>query len=392
MADGGHDGPVYSQTPPSTRAGGGAFFRRFPPEPAGNIKTKPPAGRIHALQPGITNAVTKRRASLFRSIFRAPGPVFRNRYPHGRPGLRDLLRWNRERRRLGLPAPPKADLSPVPPDLERLRSGAPRGRVTWIGHSTLLVQMAGLNILTDPHFSAYAAPVPGLGPRRWQPPGLGLDELPGVDMVLISHNHYDHLDLPSVRALAARNPDALFAVPRGLEKWFATRMPHAQVRSMDWDERLPADSGTGLEVCFVSVQHWSKRGLWDTDRSLWGGFALLSAGMRFFFAGDLGYSAACRDIGRLYGPFDLAAIPIGAYEPRWFMHNQHINPEEAVQVHRDIRSRRSLGIHWGTFHGITDEPLDQPPVDLAEARERAGLPPEEFFVLRHGQSVDILED
>ena len=183
MADGGHDGLVYSQTPPSTRAGGGAFFRRFAPEPAGNIKTKPPAGRIHALQPGITNAVTKRRSSLFRSIFRAPGPVFRNRYPHGRPGLRDLLRWNRERRRLGLPAPPKADLSPVPPDLERLRSGAPRGRVTWIGHSTLLVQMAGLNILTDPHFSAYAAPVPGLGPRRWQPPGLGLDELPGVDMV-----------------------------------------------------------------------------------------------------------------------------------------------------------------------------------------------------------------
>ena len=244
---------------------------------------------------------------------------------------------NRERRRQGLPAPPRADLSPVPPDLERIRSGAPRGRVTWIGHSTLLVQMAGLNILTDPHFSACAAPLPGLGPRRWQPPGLGLDELPGVDMVLISHNHYDHLDLPSVRALAARNPDALFAIPRGLERWFATRVPHAQVRSMDWDERLPADSGTGLEVCFVSVQHWSKRGLWDTDRSLWGGFALLSAGMRFFFAGDLGYSAACRDIGRLYGPFDLAAIPIGA-----FSRAPHAVIEGMIIAGRTIGARKGI--------------------------------------------------
>lgn len=329
--------------------------------------------------------------TIQQNIFPQNSSVFRNQYPHGRPGLLDLLRWSWERRRHKLPPLPRTDLSPVTPDLKRIHRDAPKGRVTWIGHSTLLVQMAGSHVLTDPHFSAYASPIPGFGPRRWQAPGLRVEELPGLDAVLISHNHYDHLDLPSIRALVARYPHALFVIPKGLEKWFATRVPQARIRAMRWDERFLLEN-SDLEIRFVSVQHWSSRGLWDTNRSLWGGFVLLTPRMRFFFAGDLGYSLACQDIGREHGPFHLAAIPIGAYEPRWFMRNQHVNPEEALQVHRDIRARRSLGIHWGTFHGITDEPLDQPPADLARAREQAGIAEKEFFVLRHGQSVDILDE
>ncbi len=331
--------------------------------------------------------------ALLRSFFRRTSlrPILRftNRHPHGRPTLADLLRWNRQRRSLDLPKPPKADLSPVTPDLGRIRTNQGEALATWIGHSTLLVRMAGLAILTDPHFGTHASPFPGFGPRRWQNPGVALEELPDIDIVLISHNHYDHLDLPSVRKLATRRPQTLFAVPQGLQAWFAAHVPGAMVQAMSWDECLRV--GT-LEIFFVAVQHWSKRGLWDTDRSLWGGFVLLSPDARFLFAGDLGYSPACREIGESYGPFDLAAIPIGAYEPRWFMRNQHVNPEEALLVHKDVLARRSLGIHWGTFHGITDEALDQPPKDLALARENAGVLEEEFFVIRHGESVRIREE
>ena len=312
---------------------------------------------------------------------------FANRHPHGQPRLADLWRWNQERRRLGLPMPPVADLTPVQPDFARIYANQPDPQVTWIGHSTLLVQMAGLNILTDPHFSAYASPVPGFGPRRWQNPGVALDDLPPLDLILISHNHYDHLDLWSVRQLVARHPSVQFIVPLGLDGWFRKYVSGGvNVFPLGWDECIRSGN---LEIFFVAVQHWSKRTLTDTNTSLWGGFVLLASDARFFFAGDLGFSDACQDIGRQYGPFDLAAIPVGAYEPRWFMHNQHISPEEAVRVHRDVRARRSLGIHWGTFHGITDESLDQPPADLADARRAMGISEQEFFVLRHGETIQI---
>lgn len=331
-----------------------------------------------------------RLAALARRFFRRaafhPHDRFTNRHPHGRPTIYDLVRWNRDRRRLDLPQKPTADLSPATPDLHRIQTNRDEALVTWIGHSTLLVQMDGYNILTDPHFTGFASPIPGLGPRRWQAPGVALADLPDVDLVLISHNHYDHLDVPSVRRLAARNPNTIFLVPHGMNAWFDLHFPEIPTRPMQWDECLRFGS---LDIFFLAVQHWSKRGLLDTNASLWGGFALVSPQARFFFAGDLGYSQDSRDIGDAYGPFDLAAIPIGAYEPRWFMHNQHVNPEEAIMVHKDVRAKRSLGIHWGTFYGITDEPLDQPPQDLALAREKAGIPADEFFVVRHGESVRI---
>lgn len=315
-----------------------------------------------------------------------PQPRFTNRHPHGRPGLVDVLRWTVERSLHGRPKRPTTSLDVVTPDLPRIQGRHSGHFVTWIGHSTVLIQTHGLNILTDPHFSDRASPLSGIGPKRWQAPGLPFHALPNIDLVLISHNHYDHLDLASVTDLAARNNPPLFAIPQGLDRWFAANVPGARTQTMAWDDQMTLGC---LDLVFVSVQHWSKRSLGDTDRSLWGGYALLFPGKRLFFAGDLGYSPACAEIGRRHGPFDLAAIPIGAYEPRWFMRNQHIDPTEAVQVHRDVRAKKSLGIHWGTFHGISDEPLDQPPRDLALARAAAGISPDDFFVLRHGETLAV---
>lgn len=315
---------------------------------------------------------------------------FQNNYPHSRPSGLDFWRWFFQRRLAGLPKKPTLELAPVPPDIEYLHAAGFEPSVTWIGHATVLMRMGGLNILTDPVFSQRASPVQWAGPKRWQPPGLALDELPRIDLVLISHSHYDHLDLRSVRGLAAQSGGSpLFMVPLGIKEWFERNVPasHGQVRDFDWWDQLELSDETGRTmVHFVPAQHWSQRTLRDRNQTLWGGWVVEQPDFMFYFAGDMGYSQDTRDIGERFGGFDLAAIPVGAYEPRWFMKSQHINPEEAVQVHRDVRARRSIGVHWGTFHGITDEPLDQPIADLAEARERHGLTEDDFFLLRHGET------
>jgi L-ascorbate metabolism protein UlaG (beta-lactamase superfamily) len=259
--------------------------------------------------------------------------------------------------------------------------------VTWIGHATALVQIGALRVLTDPQFSERAFPVQWAGPKRHQPPAIALADLPHIDVVVISHNHYDHLDKNSVLALN-RQPGGppLFIVPLGLEVWLKD-IGIDNVRALDWWDSLEV---AAAKVTLTPLQHWSRRTLWDSNASLWGGYVVegLSNGVsrRVFFAGDTGYSAQhFRDIGAKYGPIDLALIPIGAYEPRWFMQPQHVNPEEAVQVHRDLRAKVSLGIHWGTFQ-LTDEPLDAPVTELATARTKFGVREDEFFVLQHGGS------
>lgn len=311
---------------------------------------------------------------------------FQNNYPHAHPSRLDFWRWTVQRRLAGLPRPPRQDLAPITPDLEFIRSNRDQTAVTWIGHATVLMQMGGLNILTDPQFSERASPFSRIGPGRWQPPGVAMADLPRIDMVLVSHNHYDHLDLASVRALAGQQGGPpLFLVPLGIKEWFHRNVPEAQGRVLDfdwWDNR----DLLGAKVHFVPAQHWSQRTLWDRNRTLWGGWVVQQPGFVFYFAGDMGYSRDTLDIGERFGGFDLAAIPVGAYEPRWFMRNQHVNPEEAVQVHKDVRAGQSLGVHWGTFQGITDEPLDQPITDLAAALERHGLSQEDFFLLRHGET------
>ena len=322
---------------------------------------------------------------------------YRNRYGDFQPrGLAALLRWKFAAWQDGRPAPPAKPTPAIVPDLGLIQSNATAGTrmvptITWIGHATVLAQLGGLNVLTDPIFSTRASPLSFLGPARAQKPGLWLHELPHIDLVLISHDHYDHLDDNSVRALAAQSGGApLFVVPLGLKAWFAERGIENVVELDWWQSHRLGD----VEIVLTPVQHWSGRGLTDRMHTLWGGFALFAPQLHLFFAGDTGYSKDFADIREHFasrqdaahgGGFDIALLPIGGYEPRWFMQPQHINPDEAVRVHRDLGAKASLGIHWGTFQ-LTDEPLDEPPRALAAARRAQGVAESAFFTLAIGQT------
>lgn len=308
---------------------------------------------------------------------------FRNNYPHPEKG--GFWRWQWERWRNDLPREPAGGwkFEPARTDVAALKERRHNPSVTWIGHATVLVQMGGLNVLTDPLFSEYASPVSFAGPRRVVPATPALAELPHIDLVVISHDHYDHLDAASVARLAAQpGGSPRFFVGLGTRAWFEA-LGILDVVELDWWQRVEFK---GLDIHFVPVQHWSKRTLWDDNRRLWGGWVLRHPAFSFFFAGDAGYSRDFADIGERIGGVDFAAIPIGSYAPRWFMRVMHLDPAEAVQAHRDVRARRSLGIHWGTLARLSDEDMDEPPRKLAESRAAAGLPEEEFFVLRHGET------
>lgn len=309
---------------------------------------------------------------------------FRNPYGESGKSFADFLRWQVARRGLKIPAP-TLDLSCVSPELEFIHSGHQRLAATWIGHATVLVQVAGMNFLTDPVFADRASPVQWSGPRRWQPPGLALGELPHIDAVLLSHNHYDHLDAGSVKALA-RQPGGspLFVVPLGVGEWMAGAGLE-RVQELDWWDELVVGEA---KVHFVPAQHWSGRTAADRNRSLWGGFVVEAGRRRVYFAGDTGYSSDFRRIGERFESIDLGLIPIGAYEPRWFMGPQHVDPLEAVRIHQDVRARRSIGIHWGTFL-LADEALDAAPAELAVARKAAGIAPRDFLTLRHGETLKL---
>jgi N-acyl-phosphatidylethanolamine-hydrolysing phospholipase D len=321
---------------------------------------------------------------------------FQNNYIEFAPrGTTELLKWKLDALREGLPREPATATPRVAPDLDFLRRNAAAGAAmepaaTWVGHASMLVQMGGLTLLTDPVLSNRVSPVSFAGPKRQVPPGLAAAELPHIDAVLISHNHYDHLDAASVKALAAQpGGPPLFVVPLGVKAWF-TDAGIANVTELDWwqSARLGA-----AEVVFVPAQHWSGRSLGDRMETLWGGYAVFAPDFQLYFAGDTGYSKDFEDIHARFAArhggtgrgFDLALIPVGAYEPRWFMKEQHVNPAEAVQIHLDLVARRSIGIHWGTF-ALTDESLDEPPRALDAARRERGLADEAFTVMAIGET------
>ena len=298
-----------------------------------------------------------------------------------------LARWTFQRLRDRLPHPPRDPLANIAPDLAFLHANKTVPSLTWIGHASLLLQVGGKNILIDPVFSRRVSPVSFAGPKRHQPPGLTVDQLPPIDALLISHNHYDHLDRPSVRAVHQKQQVVpLSFVPKGVDAWFARNVPGANARGLAWGEhaRIPTSDGD-IALHFLPVQHWSSRSLWRRNDTPWGSWAILHPSFRFWYSGDLGYSTDPANIGLQFGPFDFAAIGIGAYEPRWFMRTQHINPDEAVQVMLDVRAAGAIGVHWGTFP-LADDALDQAPRDLATALAARDLPAHQFTVLRHGET------
>jgi N-acyl-phosphatidylethanolamine-hydrolysing phospholipase D len=325
---------------------------------------------------------------------------FKNNYPHATG--ESFWKWQWERLREGTPSPPSdgwaSVLPSVKPDVAFLkanRGSSAERTMTWIGHATVLLQTSGVNVLTDPVFSERTSPVQFAGPKRQVPLMMTVDELPDIDVVFISHNHYDHLDVSSVKALSQRFPKAVWIVPLGLKPWFE-QFNVPDVRQLDWWDNIDLH---GLKFTFVPVQHWSKRSLSDTNRSLWGGIVVEDAKgstgsaptvgtrpWRFLHTGDTGYSQDFKDIGaRFPGGIDWLAVPIGAYEPRWFMKTQHVNPDESVQIMRDVGAKHALGIHWGTFI-LTDEPLDQPPKDLAVALAKYGVDAAKFHVFKNGET------
>lgn len=272
------------------------------------------------------------------------------------------------------------------PVVRRPRAGPGELVITWIGHAATLIQVGGVNLLTDPMFGPRASPVSFAGPRRRVPPGIALAELPPVDVVLLTHNHYDHLDKRSVRALAARHAGAVWVVPLKLGA-FIKGLGAATVVELDWWAERSVSS---LRIIATPARHFSSRSPFDRNRTLWCGYAVLSPGKSVFFAGDSGYHPAFGRIGRDLGPFDVAMLPIGAYEPPWIMQPLHLNPEEAVQAYRDLSEPHGAGgvmmaVHWGTFK-LTVEPLGEPPARVRAAWAAARLPAERLWVPRHGET------
>ncbi|MEO6028846.1 MAG: MBL fold metallo-hydrolase [Candidatus Binatia bacterium] len=251
--------------------------------------------------------------------------------------------------------------------------------VTWIGHATFLVRMDGVTFLTDPMFSKRASPLSFAGPPRLVAPGVPLDALPPIDFVTLSHDHYDHTDLPSIAALAKRG--ARFIV--GLGMGDLVRSVGGEAIELDWWQSTTIG---GVQVHCVPAQHFSGRGLFDGDRRLWAGWVVEGPNRRFYHAGDTGSFEGFKEIGKRFGPIDLAALPIGAYEPHAdIMRFVHVNPEEAVQIALAVGARRAVGMHWGTFD-LTDEPLDEPPTRFHAAGAEAGLEPDRIWTFAVGET------
>ena len=260
-------------------------------------------------------------------------------------------------------------------------------RVTMIGHATLLIQAAGKNILTDPIWSERASPFASVGPRRVTVPGVAFDDLPPIDMVLLSHCHYDHMDVATLRRLHAAHAP-LLALPLGNDAIVRAAVPDARCVVGDWWDRL--DMGEGLSTTLTPAYHWANRWPTDVRMALWSGHFLDTPAGSVWFAGDTGYGdgAIFRQVPRRLAAPDLALIPIGAYEPRWFMAAQHVDPAEAVRILRDVEATRALGIHWGTFQ-LTDEAREAPRLALATALSAASIPPRRFVAAAPGGVYEV---
>lgn len=304
------------------------------------------------------------------------GKTFFSPYGMAPKGFLDLLRWQWAG---GREAWPKEVVNKTYPPLPtKMNEG--ETFVTFVNHASLLLQWPGANLLTDPVWSPRVSPLSFAGPRRIRQPGLAFEKLPKIDFVLVSHNHYDHLDEPTIQRLVKKH-DPLFFIALGDGVHFQ-KIRGARYQEMDWWETVSPQAG--LKIHYLPAQHWSARGLHDRNRSLWGSFFIEGAGASVYFAGDSGYSRHFAEIASRFPSIDLALLPIGAYEPRWFMKEQHMNPADAVRAHQDLKARKSLGIHFGTWQ-LTDEGFQKPTEDLARALAESGISTEDFLVFDQGE-------
>src|SRR5271154_950134 len=285
-------------------------------------------------------------------------------HPNTDRGFRDLLRWKLKEKAAKWPRSVPAQQTIPDARVAGLR-------VTIVGHASVLIQAGGLNVLTDPVWSETASPLPFFGPRRVSAPGIAFEALPQIDAVLLSHNHYDHMDLPTLRRLNTKY-HPLMVASLGNEAILRRAIEGVRVVTGDWGDRI--DIGKGGVVTIVPAYHWSSRTPRDRRMALWSGYMLSTNGGHVYFAGDTGYGDGriFREVRERIGRPDLALIPIRAYAPRWFMSAQHTDPSEAVQILEAPEAARGLGIHWGVFH-LTDERRDEPPELLLEALARRGI-------------------
>jgi L-ascorbate metabolism protein UlaG (beta-lactamase superfamily) len=304
---------------------------------------------------------------------------------HGMPPKRlsDVLRWYMADGKAAWPAWAPSPFSDKPP----ARVDGATWRISFVGHASLLIQAAGLNILTDPVWSQRASPFGFVGPKRVNDPGIAFDALPPIDAVLVSHNHYDHLDVTTLSALVTPHRPRI-VTPLGNDTIMRTHDDAIRAEARDWGERVVL--ADGVSVTLVASRHWSARGPFDRNKALWAGFVIETPGGRIFHVADSGYGDGhhFRNARQHHGPFRLAILPIGAYEPRWFMADQHMNPDEAVKAFRDSGAELALAHHHGTFQ-LTDEAIDAPAAALAAARAAAGLAAERFRVLKPGEVWEL---
>ena len=297
----------------------------------------------------------------------------------------DLLKWQFSREKKSWPAFHENRIKPIL-DFELKENQA--GTI-YINHATHFFEMGGLRFITDSVFSKRTSPVTWAGPQRVHPPALEIEALPPIDIVLVSHNHYDHMDVASIRKLQ-KLFEPLFITPLGNRKLLGP-MGATRVIELDWwqSTKYKSSKGSETEIFLTPAQHWSARGIGDRNKALWGGFVVKNPFLQIYFAGDTGYGKLFFEINKNLGIMDLSFLPIGAYEPRWFMKEQHMNPDDAVKAHVDLKSRKTLGTHFGTFQ-LTDEGIDDPVLDLAKALQKYQVSSSFFSAPAVGQK-DIIE-